>query len=123
MKKLSLFITAWLYAGMAYAQDLIPCADGTYADPTIGCVAAPTSVIRSESNIAELILKIASGFMVFVMGVAVIGIIYGGITYAMAMGVEEKLQKAKRAILWSVVGLVIALLARLVAEFILKTVV
>lgn len=113
----------WLYATKAFAQDLIPCPDGTMADPSIGCAAVPESVISSESSIAELILKIASGLMVAVAVAAVLMLIYGGITYALAAGDDEKIRKAKRLIFWSVAGLVISILARAIAQFVLGAIV
>ena len=122
MKKILLFITTYLYAGLAYAQDLIPCPDGTYADPSIGCVTAPATTVAAESNIIDLILRIASVFMAVVAGVAVIALIFGGISYAMALGNDEKIQKAKRMIFWSVIGLVVALVARFVVQFVISTV-
>lgn len=103
-----------------YALDLIPCTDGSYADPSIGCVTSPASVVNPESSLAELILKIASLSMVFVAGVCMVILIFGGITYAMAMGNEDKLQKSKRMIIWSLIGLVVALLARVLTGYFLN---
>lgn len=108
--------------GNVYAQELIPCADGTYADPSIGCVAAPPSVASPEASIVDLILNIATFLMTVVAGVAVVTLIVGGIMYAMALGNDEKLQKSKRLIIWSIVGLVIALLARTLAQFVIGAV-
>lgn len=122
MKKILPLITAFLYTRLAYAQDLIPCPDGTWADPAIGCVKTPESVVAPEASIADLILRIASTFMGVVAGVAVIALIFGGISYALALGNDEKIRKAKRMIFWSVAGLVIALLARYTAQFILSAI-
>lgn len=107
----------------AYAQELIPCSDGTYADPSIGCVSAPASVVNPDSSIVDLILQIASTLMGIVAGVAVVTLIIGGIMYAISIGSDEKIQKAKRLIFWSVTGLVIALLARTLAQFVLSSIV
>ena len=122
MKKTFLFITAFLYAKLAYAQDLIPCPDGTYADPAIGCVTTPETVVAPESSIVDLILQIASILMTVVAGVAVVALIFGGISYALALGNDEKVRKAKRMIFWSVIGLVIALLARYIAQFLIDVI-
>lgn len=103
----------------AYAQQLIPCADGTMADPSIGCVKAPAAVANPETGIAEVILNIASAFMGIVIFVSVILIIYGGITYALAAGDDTKISKSKRVIMWSIGGLIVAFLARAGAQFIL----
>ena len=122
MYKYFLFITAFLYTKLAYAQDLIPCPDGTYADPSIGCVTTPGTTVAAESSIVDLILRIASMFMAVVAGVAVVALIFGGISYAMALGNDEKIQKAKRMIFWSIFGLVVALVARLGVQFVISTV-
>ena len=106
-----------------YAQDLIPCPDGTMADPSIGCTAIPGSVVSSETSITEIILKIAGGFMSMVAVVAILMLIYGGVTYALAAGDDEKLQKAKRLMFWSIGGLIIAILARTIAQFVLGAIV
>lgn len=105
-----------------YAQELIPCPDGTYADPSIGCVTTPGGVVSPESGIADLILQIASGLMGVVAGIAIVTLIVGGIMYATSAGSDEKVQKAKRLMIWSVTGLVIALLARTLAQFLLSSI-
>ena len=85
----------------AYAQNLIPCPDGTFADPSIGCVAVPESVVSTETNLAEMLLNISVTFLAIIIAIAILGIIYGGIQYAMAIGIEEKIQRAKRTMFWS----------------------
>ena len=106
----------------AHAQELIPCPDGTYADPTIGCVETPGSAISAEANIAEILLKLAGTLMGIVAVIATLGLIYGGIQYAIATGIEEKIHKAKRTILWSSIGLAVAIIARFATQFILGTI-
>ena len=113
MKKILSLILASVGLRVAYAQELIPCPDGTMADPSVGCVKMPASVVDSNTPISEIILKIASFALTGVIAVATLTLIYGGIRYATALGDEERLQKAKRLILWSVIGLAVALTARL----------
>ena len=107
----------------AYAQELIPCPDGSFADPSVGCVEIPGAVMDAESNLASVILRFADGLMTVIAAIAIAALIYGGIHYAMAMGNKEKLGKAKRIMFWSVFGLVVALLAKFVVNFILEIVV
>lgn len=107
---------------VAYAQNLIPCPDGTMADPAIGCVQTPASIIGAESSLLEVILKATSGFMFFMAGATTIILIYGGIRYAMALGNEYEIKKAKRIMFWGVFGLVIALLAAFVTGFVFNLV-
>ena len=98
---------------------LIPCPDGTMADPSIGCVKTPGTVVSPESGIAELILKISVTAMSLVIAAAVLMLIYGGIVYALAAGNDEKIHKSKQIMFWSVVGLIVALLARTLVVYIL----
>ena len=102
-----------------YAQEMIPCSDGTLADPTIGCVTTPGSVVNPESSLLSIILQIADNLMLFVAGVATIMLIYGAIKYATGIGSEEALSKAKRIMLWSTFGLILALLSKFVVSMIL----
>lgn len=119
IKPFGLLFIGWLLTAKAYAQELIPCADGTMADPSIGCASAPASTLHAETSISEIILKAASGLLMAVIVVAVLVMIYGGILYALAAGDDERTQKAKRTIFWSIVGLAISLLARMVIHVIL----
>jgi len=117
MKKILSLILASIGLRVAYAQDLIPCPDGTMADPSVGCVTMPSSIVDSNTPISEIILKIASLTLTGVIAVTTLFLIYGGIRYATAVGDEERLQKAKRLILWSVIGLAVSLVARLIAAY------
>jgi len=105
-----------------YAQNLIPCPDGTMADPTIGCVGTPANVVNPSSDLLEIILRFAATFTMFIAGAATIILIYGGIRYAMAAGDNEQIQNAKRMMFWAVFGLVVALLSRFVVQFILNVI-
>jgi len=100
--------------GSAYAQELIPCPDGTLADPSIGCVETPGIIINPESNLINIILQLADGLLLFVAGIATISLIYGGIKYATSIGNEAELSRAKRILFWSIFGLIVALLAKFV---------
>jgi len=103
--------------GKAYAQQLIPCSDGTMADPTIGCVTAPTSVASPETGIAEMILQTAGVLMSVAAVVSLMLLMYGGITYTLATGDDEKIRKSKRIMMWSIVGFAVSLAARALAQF------
>lgn len=109
-----------LFIGSAKAQELLQCPDGTTADSAIGCVSAPPALVNPESGILILLSKAGSTVMTIAAGLATVFLIYGGIQYALAAGDENQIQKAKRTMFWSVAGLIIALLARSVAQFILN---
>ncbi len=114
-------LNALLY-NIAYAQNLIACPDGTMADPAVGCVPVPSNVISPESSILNLILKVGSGLMTATGGIAVIFLIYGAIRYATATGDPDRIEQAKRTMIWSVVGLAISLLSAGLIQFILNTI-
>ncbi len=93
------------------------------ADPMIGCVATPESVVGPESGIVELILQIAGTFMAIVAIAAVVMLTISGITYALSAGDDEKIRNAKRMMFWSIVGLVVALVARFTAQLVLDVII
>lgn len=109
-----------LIISKAHANNLIPCQDGTMADPDVGCTKVPDALINSQSNIAEILLKIANGLLTFIVGLAIASLIYGGIRYVTATGSKKQIEIAKQIIFWSIFGLIIAILAKYVAEFILN---
>lgn len=111
-----------LNIGKAYAQQLIPCADGTMADPSVGCVKAPVAIANPETGIPEIILNIASGVMGLASIACVILLIYGGIIYATAAGDNDKISKAKKVIFWGIIGFLVSFLARYGAQAVLQIV-
>lgn len=64
-----------------------------------------------EGSIRALILRIVDFFLLFLGLIAVIMIIYGGITYVTAAGNQEAVDKAKKIIMYAVIGIVIVLLS------------
>ena len=58
--------------------------------------------------------------MLFVIGIAcVIMIVYGGIRYTISRGEPEAVKSAKNTILYAIVGLVIAILAYAIVNFVI----
>lgn len=81
-----------------------------------------TSASSSNTDlmtILNIIINVALGVIGFV---AVVMIIMGGIQYTTSSGDAAKVTKAKNTILYGVVGLVIALLAFAIVNFILTNV-
>lgn len=58
----------------------------------------------------------------FVGLIAVVFIIYGAVTYVTSAGNPAKIQKAKSAIIWSVIGLVVVLLAAAITWFVIENI-
>ena len=68
----------------------------------------------------EGILGSVMNAVFFIIGfVAVAVIVYGGVQYVMAAGEAAKIAKAKSAILWAVVGLVVCIAAYAVVRFVI----
>ena len=60
--------------------------------------------------------------VIFIIGMlAVVMIIIGGVNYAMSQGDPGKVKKAKDTILYGIIGLVVALLAFAIVQFILNS--
>lgn len=73
-----------------------------------GEIAAATG---GSGSIRELALKIVNYFLTFLGIVAVMMIIFGGVTYVTAAGKQESIDNAKKIILYSLVGIIIILLS------------
>lgn len=104
---------------LAQNQELIPCEDGTMADPSVGCTETPSAIVSTQSEILSIILKSADALVTIAAAASVVVLIYGAISYAMSMGSDEKLKKAKNIIFWSIFGLVVALLAKYIVSAVL----
>lgn len=72
--------------------------------------------VTLETRIATI-----TGILLFVIGaIAVIMIIVGGIRYVTSAGDSSKVKAAKDTIMYSVVGLVVAILAYAIVNFVLR---
>ena len=58
-------------------------------------------------------------FLTFLGIVAVIMVIYGGVTYVTAAGEDEKIQSAKKIIMYAVIGIIIVLISFALVNMIL----
>ncbi|MBR5408525.1 hypothetical protein IK112_01080 [Candidatus Saccharibacteria bacterium] len=74
---------------------------------------------RDLMSILNLIINVALGVIGFV---AVVMIIMGGVQYTTSSGDTAKVTKAKNTIMYGVIGLVIALLAFAIVNFVLQNV-
>jgi cytochrome bd-type quinol oxidase subunit 2 len=86
----------------AHAQGFITPAENPQA------ISAATG---GQGSVRSLALTIVNFFLTFLGIIAVIMIIYGGFLYVTAAGNQEKLEKAKKIIMYAVVGIVVILLS------------
>lgn len=87
------------------------------------CNTDPNGALCASSKGANLdyYVKNIINTALYVLGaLAVIMIIYGGITYVISAGDAKKVEQAKNIIIYSVIGLVIALAAGAIVNFVLN---
>ena len=80
-----------------------------------------TNPLQSQT-IPEFLLKIIDVLLVFALPLIILYIMYAGYLFVTAAGNAEKVSSAKNALLWSVVGGVIVLGARLIISVIEGTI-
>ncbi len=74
---------------------------------------------RDLMNVLTIIINVVVGVVGFI---AVAMIVMGGISFATSQGDSSKVAKARNTILYGVVGLVVALLAFAIVNFVLKSI-
>lgn len=129
IQKLRLLVASLLLVGsIGFATVGTASAFDLFADP---CSANPDATVCKESSKAQtqnnnslwgpdgIIGKIVS-LLSFIIGVAaVIVIIIAGIQYMLSTGDATKVNNAKNAILYAVIGLIVALLAQVIVRFVI----
>lgn len=100
-------------SGVAYAANDV-CSDPSVSDElkeVAGCNVKDKTLMPVAINMIQIVLGI--------MGVLAVGtMIYGGITYALSTGDAAKVTKAKNIIMYSIIGLVVAMLAYAIVYFV-----
>ena len=95
-----------------------------YGKTSGDCASAGTLATNPDScksSDLSAIIKTIVNTLIFVIGiVAVIMIILGGITYATSQGDPAKVKKGKDTVLYGIIGLIIALLAYAIVNFVLN---
>jgi hypothetical protein len=81
------------------------------------------TVNDGNSTTIEVQFKNVANILLFVLGaIAVIMIIFGGIRYVTSAGDSSRVKAAKDTILYSVVGLVVAILAYAIVNFVVTNI-
>ena len=97
----------------------VRCPDGSKADNLENCKG-----IKGENNSNDLmsVLTTIINVIIGVIGfVAVVVIILGGVQYTTSAGDPGKVKKAKDTILYGIIGLVVAILAFAIVNFVLSS--
>jgi hypothetical protein len=71
-----------------------------------------------ENWIVGLLTRIANWILELAGALAVIAIIYSGLMYITASGVPEKAEKAKKNLIWAIVGLIVIFLSLLIIQWV-----
>ncbi len=123
MKKLIAIFTSAIIA--IFGLSLIP--EITYADTNIcNQSGVPEEVRRANgcsgdsTSIDDVIVGIVNGIVGVLSLVSVIFIVVGGINYMTSAGDAGKIEKAKKTILYAVIGLVICVLAFAIVNFLIN---
>jgi len=104
-------------APLALATDVVDCT----GLPKDQCALVTDNQLNYTSK-QNVIWKVVQFLFIALGSIAVIMIVVGGIQYATSQGESGAIQKAKNTILYSVVGLVVAILATTIVTFIIDNV-
>lgn len=114
-------VAAGVKAGVASAATIL-CPDGK---PSTGDGLKGCTDMDSASNNTNDLMKTVNGIINIVIGVigfaAVAMTIYGGVQYTTSAGDPGKVKKAKDTIMYGIVGLVVAILAFAIVNFVLSS--
>lgn len=75
--------------------------------------------LPESTDLPTFLRRIADIIFYILVLIAVIMIVVGGIQIATAAGDEEKVKSGRRTILWAIIAVIIAALARAIVNFIL----
>lgn len=73
--------------------------------------AATVEANDTSSSIADIIAGIIEFVLPFIGGVLILMVIYGGLLYITSGGDPEKLGKAKKTLLWAVLGVILIVIS------------
>lgn len=76
-----------------------------------GILAPPVVASAAVDSIQSLSIAIASVMWVVFVGIAVVCFVLAGVFFLTALGDPEKIKRAKSALVWGVVGIIVAILA------------
>lgn len=100
------------------AVDVFPQCNGTNAN-TVICTATRTDRLFGAGGLWNTILNI---FTYIIGAVAVLMIIIGGLRYTTSNGDPTTTTSAKNTILYAVIGLIVAMMANAIVNFVLTNV-
>lgn len=120
-------IKAWAIGGVMLLIGVLGVVALTTAPDAVACTGVncvTTGASKADtgggSNVNTFIRRIVN-ILLFVLGaIAVIMIVLGGIKFTTSNGNAEQIKSAKNTILYSVIGLVVAILAYAIVNFVVQ---
>lgn len=82
----------------------------------------PGSGLSAETDLKVPIVKVINFILGFTGLLALVALIYGGISYIISFGDENGAEKAKRVILYAIIGLIVIALSAVIVNQVLKLV-
>ena len=109
---------------VAFAGGTCPDGKTTYVNSVAECGinAAGDDVNKNPDGLMGVVKTIINVVLSVVGIIAVVMIILGGITFMTSQGDSAKVAKGKNTLIYGVVGLIVALLAFAIVNFVLKSV-
>lgn len=105
-----------IFAPAAYANDICTGYKGDQTNPNIVSV-CDTS--KTETDAQNTVKNILNTVFAWVGTIAVIVVIIGGVFYIISQGDPGKVTRAKNAILYALIGLIVTLLSFAIVNFVL----
>jgi len=78
----------------------------------------PTTKEKQRTILNQFLPKFSIRLLVFITIASLLGLIYGGFLYISDLGEEQNLEQAKKAITFSIVGLILAFLSFAIVQII-----
>lgn len=122
MKRVKLFIAVAVLA-LVGVFALAPVETVGALDPLADiCSSTPDSeVCKSKDDDANVLIGTLVNVLLFIVGaISTVMIIVGGIFYAISNGDAGRIAKAKNTIIYAVIGLVVALIAYAIVNWVLQ---
>ena len=120
MKKI--IFLALMSLGVASVLSLSVASTNASAQVSSGINAATTDEMRNKQiDGSNGVIRIVSNILIWVVGiVAVIMIVWSGFKYITAAGDTSKVASAKNSLIYAIVGLIIAILAYAIVNFVIE---
>lgn len=107
-----------LSAPMTSSVHAATCADGSTAADGADCLKPPAGPTQCLFGANCAFTNITNTALFLIGAISVIMLIYGGIRYTISGGEASNVAAAKNTILYAIVGLVVALLAYAIVNFV-----